>query len=192
MPAGERDRYEAALARFSSVFPDRFHLRERGRFYPIDTMDEGRYLSAGLHNLMGYFRDDVALGELILDDKGQKELDTLWQEFEFIAEYTTKTFLQFVFNSGGRGGAVVRPEFDEATQERTIVAMRDDYLQRASPTENPVIIQAVKDHFNGINATIRWTERTKAEAEPRHLDALLAFAARAYRRHWTTSIVPIS
>jgi hypothetical protein len=181
VPAGERDRYEAAFARFSSVFPDRFHLRERGRFYPIDTMDEGRYLSAGLHNLMGYFRDDVALGELILDEKGQKELDRLWEEFEFIADYTTKTFLQFVFNTGGRG-ALTRPEFDEATQERTIVTMRDEYLERAGPTENPVIIQAIKDHFNGINSTIRWAERARVEAEPRHLEALLAFAARAYRR----------
>jgi cytochrome c553 len=181
VPAGERERYEAALARFSSVFPDRFHLRERGRFYPIDTMDEGRYLSAGLHNLMGYFRDDVALGELILDETRQQELDTLWEEFEFISDYTTKTFLQFVFNTGGRG-ALTRPEFDEATEERTIVTMRDEYLQRAGLTENPVIIQAIKDHFNGINRTIRWAERARVEAEPRHLEALLTFAARAYRR----------
>ena len=181
VPAGERDRYEAALARFSSVFPDRFHLRERGRFYPIDTMDEGRYLSAGLHNLMGYFRDDSTLAELILDDNGRNELETLWQEFEFIADYTTKTFLQFVFNTGGRG-ALTRPEFDEATKERTILTMRDEYLERAAPTGNPVIIQAITDHFDGINATLRWMERARIEAEPRHQDALLAFAARAYRR----------
>jgi hypothetical protein len=181
VPVGQRERYEEALARFSSVFPDRFHLRERGRFYPIDTMDEGRYLSAGLHNLMGYFRDDATLAELILDDNARKELDTLWQEFEFIADYTTKTFLQFVFNTGGRG-ALTRPEFDEASKEHTILRMRDEYLERAALAENPVITQAIKDHFNGINATIRWAERARAEAEPRHLEALLAFAARAYRR----------
>ncbi len=182
VPAAERARYEAAFSRFSSVFPDKFHLRERGRFYPIDTLDEGRYLSAGLHNLMGYFRDDTALVELILDDSGKKELETLWQEFEFIADYTTKTFLQFVFNSGGRGGAVARPEFDDATTERSILAMRDEYLERAETANNPVITQAIQEHFDGINATVRWAERARIEAQPHHLDALVRFAARAYRR----------
>jgi len=182
VPAGERARYEAAFARFSSVFPDKFHLRERGRFYPIDALDEGRYLSAGLHNLMGYFRDDATLIDLILDDNGKKEIDTLWQEFEFIADFTTKTFLQFVFNTGGRGGAVARPAFDDATTERSIFSMRDEFLERAVAANDPVITEAIQEHFDGINATIRWVGRARIDAEPRHLDALLTFATRAYRR----------
>jgi hypothetical protein len=182
VPAAERARYEAAFTRFASVFPDKFHLRERGRFYPIDSMDEGRFLSAGLHNLMGYFRDDSTLAELILDENGKKELDTLWQEFEFIADYTTKTLLQFVFNTGGRGTLVDRPAFDDATTEREILAMRDGYVEKAVPANDPVITQAIKEHFDGINATIRWVERARIDAEPRHLDALLNFASRAYRR----------
>ena len=182
VPAAERARYDAAFTRFASVFPDKFHLRERGRFYPIDSMDEGRYLSAGLHNLMGYFRDDSTLAELILDENGKKELDTLWQEFEFIADYTTKTFLQFVFNTGGRGTLVDRPAFDDATTEREILAMRDGFVEKAMTANDPIITQAIKDHFDGINATIRWVERARIDAEPRHLDALLKFAARAYRR----------
>src|SRR6202011_5509603 len=32
VPAGQRARYEAAFARFSSTFPDAFYVRERGRF----------------------------------------------------------------------------------------------------------------------------------------------------------------
>ena len=40
---------------------------------------------------MGYFRDDTPLIELILDEKGQKELDPLWDEFDFIADYTART-----------------------------------------------------------------------------------------------------
>jgi Protein of unknown function (DUF1587) len=88
VPRGERARYEAAFARFSSVFPTGFYLRERGRFYPIDTIDQGRYLGAGFHNVMGYYRDDGTLRDLILDEKGRKDLDTLWQEFDFIADYT--------------------------------------------------------------------------------------------------------
>ena len=53
----------------ASVFPDAFYIRERGRFFPDDSEDKGRLLSAGYHNVMGYFRDDTPLMELILDDK---------------------------------------------------------------------------------------------------------------------------
>ena len=101
VPAGQRARYEAAFAKFSSVFPDTFYVRERGRFYPDDTEDKGRLLSAGFHNVMGYFRDDTPLSELMLDDKGQKELEALWIEFEFVADYTARTYIQFFFNQSG-------------------------------------------------------------------------------------------
>jgi hypothetical protein len=185
VPAGQRARYEAAFARFSSVFPTAFYLRERGRFYPIDTIDLGRYLGAGFHNVMGYFRDDTPLSELILDEKGKKDLDTLWQEFDFIADYTVRTWDQFVFNGGGGGGgrgvSVARPSFQDATTEPVIFGMRDQYL-KAAPADNPAVIQAIKDHFESLNSEIRWVERARVEAEPRHLDALLKFAARAYRR----------
>ncbi|MGH9672865.1 MAG: DUF1587 domain-containing protein, partial [Bryobacteraceae bacterium] len=90
VPAGERERYEAAFARFSAVFPNAFYVRERGRFFPVDTLDKGRLLSAGFHNVMGYFRDDDPLKELILDENGIKELETLWQEFDFIGDHTIR------------------------------------------------------------------------------------------------------
>jgi mono/diheme cytochrome c family protein len=61
VPAGQRALYEAAFTRFSSVFPTAFYARERGRFYPVDSYDKGRLLGAGLHNVMGYFRDDSIL-----------------------------------------------------------------------------------------------------------------------------------
>ena len=71
VPAGQRARYEAAFARFCRVFPDMFYMEERGRNYFDTTKDRGRYLSAGFHNLMGYFRDDQPLYELILDEQQQ-------------------------------------------------------------------------------------------------------------------------
>lgn len=188
VPAGQRARYEEAFARFSSVFPDKFALRERGRFYPIDTLDEGRLLAAGLHNLMGYDRDDVALKELILDEKGQQEIDKLWHEFEFIAEFTKRSYLQ-LFQSGGGGGrpgaapvTIAKPTFNEAASEKGIFTMRDQALARLNATTNPIIVQAVKDHFEGINTTLRRIEKVQAEAEPRHLEALIKFASKAYRR----------
>ncbi len=42
--------------------------------------------------------------------------------------------------------------------------------------------QAIVDHFDRVNATLRAIERDRINAQPRHLDALMTFAARAYRR----------
>ena len=50
---------------------------------------------------MGYLRDDTPLIELILDEKGKKELDRLWDEFDFIADYTARTWIQYFFNQSG-------------------------------------------------------------------------------------------
>jgi hypothetical protein len=185
VPAGERVRYEAAFARFSSVFPTAFCLRERGRFYPITSMDKGRFLGAGFHNVMGYFRDDTPLVELILDENGKKELDALWQEFDFIADYTLRTYYQFIYNAGEGGGVrrnVDRPSKNEFLTEAAIFRLRDQILANAAPGTGPAILEAVKDYFDRANAQIRWVERVRLEAEPRHLDALVKFAARAYRR----------
>ena len=78
VPAAERARYEASFARFASVFPDVFYVSEGGRYFPDDSDDKGRFLGAGYHNVMGYWRDDLPLMELVLDQKAQKELDWLW------------------------------------------------------------------------------------------------------------------
>jgi hypothetical protein len=188
VPAGQRARYESAFARFSSVFPTAFCLRERGRFYPINSMDKERLLGAGLHNVMGYFRDDTPLIELILDEKGKQELDTLWHEFDFIADFTVRTYSQFVFNGGdgGRSIPVDRPGPNDFATQTSIFWMRDQYLTKAAPGTNPRVLEAIKYYFDRTNDEIRWVEKTRLEAEPRHLDALLKFAARAYRRTLTT------
>ena len=53
---------------------------------------------------------------------------------------------------------------------------------RPTPKNKPVAFEAIADHFERVNAAIRGVERKRLDAEPRQLDALLAFAARAYRR----------
>jgi hypothetical protein len=73
--AADRARHEAAFDRFCATFPDTFYVAERGRTYGDTSKDRGRLLSAGFHNLMGYFRDDQPLYQLLLDDKQQAELD---------------------------------------------------------------------------------------------------------------------
>jgi hypothetical protein len=188
VPAADRARYEAAFARFSSVFPDAFFISERGRYYPDDSEDKGRLLSAGFHNVMGYFRDDIPLMELILDDKGKKELDRLWDEFDFIADYTKRTWMQFFLNQSGQilGAShekdILQPSDEGISDARVIFAVRDAYLAKIASANNPVANQSAKDHFERVNSTIRAVEKMRADAEPLHLQALLKFAARACRR----------
>ncbi|MEX2304327.1 MAG: DUF1592 domain-containing protein [Bryobacterales bacterium] len=190
VPAAERARYEDSFRRFAAVFPDEFYIPERGRFFPDDSSDKGRFLSAGYHNVMGYFRDDTALMELILDEKGQQRLNRLWDEFDYSADYTARTWVQFYDNASGavRGtgaeSGTLRPEDAPVTSTKVIFALRDEYLAkaRADASNDPLAAEAILDHFHKVDNTLRRNEKMRADAEPLHWNALLKFAARAYRR----------
>ncbi|MFM8394875.1 MAG: DUF1587 domain-containing protein, partial [Acidobacteriota bacterium] len=154
VPAGERARYEAAFKRFSHVFPTAFYLRERGRFYPITSMDRERYLGAGLHNRMGYFRDDAPLGELILDEQGRAELESIWFEFEFIANFTLRNFQQFVDQAASLQ-LLDRTIHKGQVNERVIEAVRNHYLGRTTPQTDQRIIEAINQYFDNVSRSLR-------------------------------------
>jgi hypothetical protein len=193
VPAGERARYEAAFARFCSVFPDMFYKEERGRNYFDATQDRGRYLSAGFHNMMGYFRDDQPLYELILSPAEQRELDALWFDLHFVAAANARTFVQF-FRAGSRGegqlvqneaGAVPeRPEDRDPTSDFQINALEKRYLEQAKGGAD-IAIRAIREFFQNYRESLRGTERAHVESEPVHLKALVDFAGRAFRRPLT-------
>ncbi|HEX6740141.1 MAG TPA: DUF1587 domain-containing protein, partial [Vicinamibacteria bacterium] len=188
VPAGQRPLYEAAFARFAAVFPDAFYVSERGRYFPDDTRDKGRHLSAGFHNLMGYFRDDAPLYELVLDAKGRQELDGLWQDLDFVAAATERTFVQFYLSESGEvvpregGPAAGPPGAAEILSEPTLRRVAEGYLAKARASGEAAPLQAVQQHFDSVSAVVRGVEKERLAAEPRHLEALLALAARAYRR----------
>src|SRR5947209_1532408 len=176
VPAGERKRYEAAFSRFAQTFPDTFYVTERGRYWPDDSQDKGRLLSAGYHNSMGYYRDDTALRELILDEKGRRELDRLWDEFDYIAHHTERMYVQWYFNNSGavdgKGAesGSPRPVGHEVNEPEVIFAMRDKYLAKAAadPSNDPKASAAIHEFFEGINSTVRHVETETKEAEPKH------------------------
>ena len=190
VPSAQRVSYEAAFARFASVFPDTFYVTERGRYFPDNSEDKGRLLSAGYHSVVGFFRDDTPLMELILDRKEQQEIDRLWNEFDFTANTTARTWTQYFFNQSGEvqgkgaESATDRPANHQITDTPVILAMRDAYLAKAmaDPENDPISPRAIRDHFQRIDETLRGLEKERTEAEPKHLDALLRFAGRAYRR----------
>ena len=187
VPAGQRGAYEAAFARFSRVFPDMFYMQERGRNYFDTTKDRGRYLDAGFHSLMGYFRDDQPLYELILDAKQQAELDAMWLEMDSVASVTRRMYSQFIENQttqgGGRGSVRMpsNPNQEPVTAEARIRATEAAFLAAAAGGE-PKALDAIREYFGWINQRLRLVEKVQRDAEPLHLEALMAFAGRAYRR----------
>jgi mono/diheme cytochrome c family protein len=188
VPAAERDRYQQSFEHFANVFPDAFYVKERGRYFPDDSQDKGRLLSASYHNVMGYWRDDQPLQELILDDAGVKQLNRLWDEFDFISEYTKHTWVQYYDNQSGEvdgkgaeSGTFRPPDLDVSTPE-IIFGFRDKYLAKVERTnKNPVAVEAINVHYQWVNDTLRRMERLHAEGEPLQLQALAKFAARAWR-----------
>jgi mono/diheme cytochrome c family protein len=184
----QRPAVEAAVSRFSAIFPDAFYVSERGRYFPDNTRDTGRHLSAGFHNVMGYFRDDLPLYELILDEKGQRELDALWREMDFIASTTARTYIEFYLNESGeaRKAAADPAATRDIISEAAIKRVADGFLARVrAANADAVATKATEDHFRWVNATIRWTEKARLDAETTHLASLQQFAARAYRRPLT-------
>src|SRR5262249_44903416 len=113
-------KYEATFNRFCEVFPDAFMVTERARIY-LDPEKEkslkGRLLSAGFHSMTGYFRDDSPLHQLILDDSGQRELDRLCLEFDFITGAPIRQYTSFIWYERAESHFTRGPEFDFARSE---------------------------------------------------------------------------
>jgi hypothetical protein len=195
LPADPADaaRSEPAFVRFCATFPDAFLISERARVY-LDPKKEkanaGRLLSAGFHSMTGYFRDDSPLSELILDEPGQRELDRLWYEFDFITGAPARQYSSFLWFERTDSRFMRDPEFDfaraedkDAASEAKIKALSEVYLAKARRSgASETALEAIKDHFANISASIRRVEQGRLAAEPSHIAGLQTFAERAYRR----------
>jgi len=201
VPAGSEQRadFEAAFTKFCAVFPDAFYISERGRDYVEDSSkqdgEKGRLLSAGFHSMMGYFRDDRPLYELILSETEQRELDMLWQDLDFVASAPMRQYVGFLWFERTDSRYMRDPQFDFARPEdkaamsdAMIRKLSDEYLQKAIKSGGDETgFQAIKEFFSEINDQIRWVESARLTAEQSHIDAVIEFASRAYRRRLTES-----
>lgn len=199
---GERARHVAAFELFAATFPDAFYVSERGRIFLKNrrerdiAVESGRLLSAGYHSMMGYFRDDQPLSELLLDDAGRAELDELWRELDFITRAPVRQHLgsiwfdraeppQFLLSSEFNH---VRAEDQASTSEAALTNLHELYLAKAVRQGASEFIQsAIDNHFQQINASLRALEKMQRDAEPQHLRELLVFAERAWRRPLTAA-----
>jgi hypothetical protein len=193
----ERAKYERAFARFAEVFPDAFYITERARVYldaEKEQKNEGRLLSAGLHSMTGYFRDDGPLYDLVLDEAGRRELDRLWREFDMLASVPQRMHTSFAWfertdSSYMRDDEFTpyRPEDKSITTQAKIKALSALYLAKAKANDASEVVQgAVKEHFEIVARNILRVEQDRLAAEPSHLAQLMVFAERAYRRPLTT------
>ncbi|MCB1019612.1 MAG: DUF1592 domain-containing protein, partial [Acidobacteria bacterium] len=120
-------------------------------------------------------------------------LERLWDEFDFIGDYTARTWVQYYFNQSGevlgtgRESGTERPSDESVSATPIIMQMRDVYLAKAKedPSNDAVALEAISVHFQKVNDQLRRIEKLRVDAEPQHLKALLAFAERAYRRPLT-------
>jgi hypothetical protein len=176
---------------FCRVFPDRFYLAERPPYFDPNGSGQGRLLTAGFHLMHGYFRDDQPLCELVLDDSQRRELDTLWQELNFITAAPSRQYKDFIFFERAEpprfatGGEFdfARSEDKDATSPAKLERLRVAYLAkaRAIGASEPALA-AIEAYFATISGEIRWIEQARLDAEPGHLAALERFGERAYRR----------
>ena len=179
---------------FCSVFPDAFFISERGRAHidPKEAEQEGkgRLLSAGFHNMMGYFRDDTPLYELVLSEAQQREIDRLWFELDFITLSPVRQYSGFIWYERAESGFIneavfnfVRAEDRSANSEEMIGRFADVYLKKIRAKKgSDEIVEAVEYYFADMNRQLRQLETQLREAEPVQLAALIALAERAYRR----------
>ncbi|PHS02683.1 MAG: hypothetical protein COA78_20590 [Blastopirellula sp.] len=188
--------YQTELEYFCQVFPNIFYVSERGRDYVSNSnkySEEGRLLSAGFHSMMGYYRDDSPLYELILDESEKRDLDRLWQELDFITSAPTRQYSSFLWFERTDSTFIRDPDFDFARAEDKSAA-NADMIERLSKVYlakikreagDALMIQAAKDYFHNINDQIRWVEQARIKAAPLHLSAVLQFCQRAFRRPLT-------
>lgn len=182
---------------FCKTFPDAFFVAERGRDYlgvPKEKQEKGRLLSAGFHSMMGYFRDDEPLCELILNDKEHAELNQLWQELDFVTAAPIRQYQGFLWFERTDHNFLrdaefdfARPENKDALSAAKVEKLSEMYLAKAGRMNaSSEQRKAIADFFSNIDRQIRWVEQNRVRSEPIHVEAIERFAERAYRGSMTT------
>ncbi len=190
-----KDQIQESYHRFCELFPDAFMIVERGRHYANEGTVEGkgRLLSAGFHSMMGYFRDDTPLCNLVLDDKAVEELDKLWRELELIGLTPMRQYAGFIWFERAESSFIREPQFHFVRAEDK-AAYSEEMIQRfgslfldkiKSGKASPELIEAVEYHFADMNRQIRSLEAELVANETKQIDALMRFASKAFRRPLT-------
>src|SRR5262249_6255302 len=140
--------------------------------------------------------DDQRVDELIFDEPRRRELDSLWQELNFVTLAPMRQYRDFIFFERAEPPRFMfEAEFDFARSEdkdagdaAKIERLAKLYLAKARMKgAKAEALTVIEDYFVTMSAEIRAVERARLAAEPSHLAALVKFAERAYRRPMAAS-----
>jgi hypothetical protein len=191
VPAAQRARYEESFARFADVFPERSMSGTR-QVLPDNSADAGRLLSAGYHSVMGFWRDDNPLVELILDEEGKRNwtaLDgvrLLRQSHRPGRSFSSTSIKPARFRAAAPRRPCCVPVGREVTDSSVIAEVRDQYVALAKASGNA--------DRRGLDASALSIASTRRFGRSRRCAPPLnrfswkrwrPFAARAYRRPLT-------
>jgi hypothetical protein len=185
----------ADLATFCRVFPNSFVVYDRAPYFDPKAAGQGRLLTAGFHLMQGYFRDDTPLCELVLSDTERRELDALWRELDFVTLAPLRQYKDFIFFERAEPPRyMVEARFDfaraedkDSVTEAKINRLHAEYREKAETIgAHEQALEAIDEFFKNISKEIHQVEQARAAAEPSHLEALVNFARRVYRRPLST------
>ncbi|MFO0998753.1 MAG: DUF1592 domain-containing protein [Planctomycetaceae bacterium] len=187
---------DEARKQFCRLFPNAFSVSSRGHYSNAELGASIRLLSAGFHLMQGYFRDDLPLRELILTDTENQELDQLWQDLHYVTQAPIRQYKDFLFFeraeppqfAGGEEFDFARPENRDVTSQENIQHLKELFLNKAIAQDaNQEAQNAIENYFEDMNQSFRWIEETQQAAESIHIQSLLEFTARAWRRPLTSN-----
>ncbi|WP_230263791.1 DUF1592 domain-containing protein [Stieleria sp. JC731] len=190
-----------AYQTFCRLFPDRFYVDRRGREYvgqkekDFNRESEYRLLSAGFHSMMGYFRDDQPLCELMLTEDQRQQLDRLWFQLDFVADVPARQHSGFIWFERAEGRYLVDSEFDafrsadkNATSPQMVDRLAEAYIAKAERIgANDQALDAMRFHFAAVNQKIQTVVSAKASSLESQIDDLERIAEKAFRRPLTKS-----
>lgn len=194
----EKEQVRTDYATFCSVFPDAFVILERGRAYLSEEEAakeaRGRLLSAGFHSMTGFFRDDQPLCELILTEDEKKQLDQLWEHFFFSSNVHHRHFAGFLWYERAESTFINEPAFDfiraedkDATSDEKLARFREAYKSKVSRGQKDAtaVLAAIDEYFDAAKTNLAKFNQQYEASKSKHLDALVDFAERAYRKPLT-------
>jgi len=194
LPKAEKGKILNDYEKFCSVFPDAFYVAERGRAH-IDPKEaaregKGRLLSAGFHSMMGYFRDDQPLYELILSTEDQQQLDLLWNELDFISQVPVRQYAGHLWFERAEASFLNDPRFDFVRAEDRAASSPEMIRKFASVYQGKLkelfaevrVTEAVAYYFEHMDHRLRKLEQELQTAEPKQIESLLNLLEPMFRR----------
>lgn len=194
LPSVEKEKILKDYEKFCSVFPDAFFVAERGRAH-IDPKEaaregKGRLLSAGFHSMMGYFRDDQPLYELILSTEDQHQLDRLWNELDFIAQVPVRQYAGHLWFERAEASFLNDPRFDFVRAEDRAASRPEMIRKFASVYQGKLkelfaevrVTEAVAYYFDHMDQRLRKLDQELQTAETKQIESLLNLLEPMFRR----------